>query len=198
MRVGLFAIALLCAGTGSVKAYADTLNYTLTVDVSGSLNGVSFSNAVVTVTGSANTQDVYIGPTNNISNVIAPMRLNIAGVGTYAFTDVMQFFTSLNGVGIGDDGINSTGQHLLIRDSSVLSYNVNMTGSLAGLTGFTSGEMFPTTGGLFEVDSDSADRSGTFTATTPSAATPEPSSLWMLSTGVLGVMGVVRRRHRSF
>jgi hypothetical protein len=193
MRTCLLAVALLFAVGGSTNVSAETIDYTLTVNYSGTFNGVSFTDATITVFGDTDSADIHLGGTNNISNVVAPMQVTISGVGTYTFTDVMEFASVNNNLGIADDSAGD--QHIVIRDSSIVGYTIDMLGSRSGVAGVTLGDAFPTTGGVLELLSYGSSSSGTFTASTPSAV-PEPSALLLLSTGV-ATIGFGRKRLRA-
>jgi hypothetical protein len=63
-------------------------------------------------------------------------------------------------------------------------------GSIDGIAGYNSGIAFNTAAGAFEMTTA---EDATFQAVVP-AATPEPSSLMFLGTGMVGFAGVMRRR----
>jgi hypothetical protein len=95
---------------------------------------------------------------------------------------------------------------LTMTGGPVSSFEINPTsGDCVGFSGGSSCININFSGGsILGVEaSDAADTTGTFdyslgtltiTDLTPSAATPEPSSIALLGTGVLGLAGVVRRR----
>lgn len=83
--VGLFSVPL--------ASHAELITYTESVVASGSLGGRNFTNALVTVTGSADTSQVK--PSITGFNVLTPgARVTVAGVGTFTFNNPIQFFVS--------------------------------------------------------------------------------------------------------
>jgi hypothetical protein len=166
--LGLVAIGLALSTSGS--AYADSITSTITAisPLAGQLSGT------VTV-------DTALGTVTAIDLTL------IQGVSTLTFDSLLYqssltneyYFTSLDGNGdallIGFEGAslsNFTASTPICTNANVCS---NYTSFFAPATG----------------------QGATFDSGTPSALTPEPSSLILLGSGVLGVAGVIRRRTRT-
>jgi hypothetical protein len=179
-------------------ARAEAITFIETATATGSLGGQSFANALVTLTATGDTANVLTDGFQS-AEMSVPLDLTIAGVGSTEFTDpIIVVFNGHTGpneaYGFGDTYPN------IVEGYAILSTFVPYTGTfydlqsaigpIDGVALYNSGILFNTVAGGFEITTA---ENATFQAVTP-AATPEPSSLMLLGTGVLGFARVMRRR----
>jgi PEP-CTERM motif len=173
------------------RAEAGSITYTETVTGSGSLGGVAFTDELITIAGTADTNNVVM-PAPGVFIVLTSTEVTVATVGSATFTDTVQAVDNQPNLlaGFGDNSANLflLGNH----NSAFATYDLKSPiGPTSGTVVVNRGASFATTVGTFEIDSVSTD--GTFSAATTSAV-PEPSSLVMLGIGVVSILGLVRRR----
>lgn len=185
--VTLFAAAALA--TSSLAAYADTITYTESAIGSGSLGKTDFTNALVTLTATGDTSSV-VDEGGGVFVIILPVELTVEGLGSTMFTDTLQFVS--NNVGLAGVGDNSDDQAVLFTTNSAFdSYNLQTgIGPLSGAPEFNAGDSFNTADGAFVTTSFGT---STFEAVVNSSV-PEPSTIAMFGTGLLGLAGAARRK----
>jgi len=215
------AVTLALVLTGiSTAAYADPITFQFSGTASGTIGGTNFSNALVTLNGTGNT--------NNIVSIFgfafaAPITttVTIQGVGTATITDPTEILSSVIPVSIGGnllpfvilgrvdappalDSLTGIGA---IGSNAVLGYNLAtsigpITASPGGI-GFIvpcgvpgSDPCLSTSLGTLSFTSNIGNTSqGTFTATLQPV--PEPTSLFLLGSGVAALVGRSRIRPRG-
>lgn len=190
LRLKVLLAAALVLPFASV-CHASPVTYTITDTASGSLNGTTFSNAGISVTFTGDTSGVFYDAyyTEQANTDIQSATITIDGLGTYAFTGAAEILSGYSTVTfkIGTDpwfmqGFIGTNYDLLSSFATVTSYN-----------GWNS-DPFATSGGTLQFTGISGE--GTFGAAVDSglAPTPEPSSLMLMATGAMGVVGAARRK----
>jgi PEP-CTERM motif len=180
---GLATAALLAASA----AQATPITFTETVTGSGLLGGDSFTNAVVTFTGTADTGDV-VGA-YQISHL--PLSVDVADLGSADFTDdILLFANSVSSdIGFGD---TTTGFALLFVGGFPGGYNLQSDFSLTGPAIVNPGQSSGTTAGAFLFSSTA--ETAVFDAKL--SPTPEPAA-WALMIAGFGLTGVALRRRRA-
>jgi hypothetical protein len=169
-------------------ASATPVTYTESAIATGSLDGTSFLNALVTITLNGNTS-ALVTPSPGLFEIFGAATVTVSGIGTDTFTDSMDVFDNnpLDAAGITDSSINA--DVLDTVDPAFGTYGLTTAiGPITNTSLINSGFDFLTTGGFFDITSVFEDTS-TFTATTTST-TPEPGSLVLLGLGFAGLLGM--------
>lgn len=190
-------LATLCCAAAS----AATITFTETQNGSGSLNGTSFSNALVTIVLTSDTSTITAGLKPGHFLDAGTATVTIAGFGAATFTDTMEAIANQDDPDAGifaDAGIGDETSDLILlatTNSGFSTYDLNgPIGPLSGAAGGNPSFSFPTSDGAFIlISSENADLPATFSATLGSV--PEPGTLWLLSLAFLLLLagGVLRR-----
>src|SRR5450432_4323803 len=159
IHVPLSVTVLLCAAG---LAHAGPVTYTISTTGAGSLNGVTYTSNLITLTEVGDTSGI-VGGGGFFTNV-GTVTFNISGVGSGTFTDTMEVFVNQGSpaAGFGDA---TQGRSVLDTFNSAFStYNLGTSiGPVTDSPFINAGNAFPTTAGAFIID-----RAGNsmFTATT--------------------------------
>jgi hypothetical protein len=196
MRTGrLIATAGLALLGLVANAKASPITYTESATVSGSLNGVSFTNELLTLTGTGDTASVASG--FYFTNVVSA-TFSLAGFGSGTFTESIDVFDNQSVPGAGFQKGPAGGLDLLdiLNNAALASYALTTSiGPITGSPAINSGTSFSTSRGPLILTSFSGDTTFTANAGTVSAV-PLPGAFPLFATGLagLGLLGWRRKR----
>jgi len=188
--ITLLALAVLLCG--ATQAKAGSITYTVQDTASGTLGASSFTDALVTVSFTGNTANVY-GGSGFWQIDLGTASVNIAGTGSALFTDAMFVFDNQGAVaaGIGDNNcIGCKASVLDTYNSAFGSYDLmSAIGPLSGGVYFRPDLSYGTDAGLLHF----SDAGGT--SSFKAVVTPEPATFTLLAS-LLGMAALGRRRKK--
>lgn len=176
--------------------------YTFTGDASGTIDGVSFSDATLTVTATGDVSNVtFTSPTYFLKIPAGSSSFTISGIGSGTFTDETYVFDNTGGLaGFGDNGATLCCDIIQTYDSAIgstafLSYNLQSSigplGPEASDPSTADWVGLNTSLGSFTVSSYDG---VVFQATV--GTVPEPSMFPLLGIGLVGVVIFSTQRKR--
>jgi hypothetical protein len=198
LRVG-FIIVATAAVFVSAQAIASTITYTESGIGSGSLGGITFSDASITIMGTGDTASAVTSGTHSV-NPISNISLDVSGFAQATFTSTTGLAqravgvsggisTSFAGFVASDTGGNQN-DIMVTFGSAFDGYDLTTAIGPINGPGFFVDTTFATTGGVFSLQSLNGNT--TFTATI--AAVPEPSTWAMMILGFAGIGFMAYRR----
>ena len=207
---GVFAFrkyaGLIAAGAAAIfvstQAIASTITYSESGHGTGSLGGVTFTDASITITGTGDTANVSTSGTHVI-NPISVINLKVSGFPQATFTGTTGVAYRALGAptyfaGFADSDTGGTLSGILVTfDSAFGGYDLATAIGPVNGPGFFAADTFATTLGDLSLQSLTGDGSTTFSAslsTIPPSTVPEPST-WALM--LLGFASVVYAKQRK-
>ncbi len=185
--ITLLALAVLLCG--ATQAKAGSITYTVQDTASGTLGASSFTDALVTVSFTGNTANVY-GGSGFWQIDLGTASVNIAGTGSALFTDAMYVADNQGAVAAGIADHNSGGSVLDTFNSAFGSYDLmSAIGPLSGGVYFRPDLSYGTDAGLLHF----SDAGGT--SSFKAVVTPEPATFTLLAS-LLGMAALGRRRKK--
>ena len=199
-------LALFASLSGAM--HADTLNYTFTTNGAGSLDGTSFNFGLygplgVTFTMTADSTNVVVD--GSTFSITGPETVSVAGIGTDTITDNITILDPPDQVFSLRDTTSGGGLNTYTRSECGFCYPPHnlLTGPYGpayfDLSAVTT--IFNTAHGTLVLGpavSYLTEGSADFQITEANvASTPEPSSFILLGSGALGLLTMLRKRHRT-
>jgi len=191
LAFAVIAIALLMCGS---SAHADTITFTETVTLSGSLDGTSFTNALVTFTVVGDTSNSSNGGSGSVYRLPGVTTVNVAGVGTDTLSDASTGAADNQTLGLA--GVSDFTTHLglvfTVDPSAFDTYF--LTTSIGPVSGSSEVSLtsFATDNGSLVISAGA--RTATFGAV---EATPEPAALAMMGIGLFALAAVAKWKVRG-
>jgi hypothetical protein len=171
------------------------ITYTEQFTASGTLGTKTFTDAMLTITGIADTANITNPIPGLFDNATTTATVDIVGTGMATITSSIHAFDFQGGIR-NDAGFNLGGGAVIVDTKN----SVFATYDLKSSIGPESGPVFLSLPAGFSLSTDQGTLSftsfgsnSTFTATT---ATPEPASLTLLGLGVASIAGYAWRRRR--
>lgn len=188
----MFTITCLCMV--SLVAKAIPISFTEMVNASGTLAGVGFTNQSVTLTGSADTSNIFLSRPGTYVLNLPSATLQIGGT-SGLFTDPVQVFDNERN---NAAGFTDTGYFDILYTVSPVFQFFALQGSVtsSGTANIFPGVMFNTSLGSLNLTSTSGISTFTSVSAFP-AITPELSTMTLVSSGMFGLLYAVRSRLRS-
>ena len=189
MKTTITLLALAVLLCGATQAKAGSITYTVQDTASGTLGASSFTDALVTVSFTGNTANVY-GGSGFWEIDLGTASVNIAGTGSALFTDAMFVFDNQGAVAAGIADHSSGGSVLDTYNSAFGSYDLmSAIGPLSGGVYFRPDLSYGTDAGLLHF----SDAGGT--SSFKAVVTPEPATFTLLAS-LLGMAALGRRRKK--
>jgi hypothetical protein len=170
------------------------MTYVETVTATGSLNGVAYTNSLITLTATGDTTGIVSISPIAIANPVS-VTLTVESLGQAAtFTGDYIVFRSGSLAGIIRGTPSALGSDLLdVNNSTFNTYDLaTAIGPIAGVASYNATTGFATNVGTFFINSVSGN--ATFQAT--ATAVPEPSSLALCGIGIALAGALAHRRNR--
>jgi hypothetical protein len=188
MRI-LRLLTLVSVAALPLALHASEIVYSDSFTATGTLGNTSFTDALVTITGEAN-PSTAISEGTGFFALSLPVTFTI-GDESGSFTEPMQVFLSQKGgtAGTGEAGFSSSEFALIFTENPAFAtYQLSqLIAPTTGTSAFNSAS-YATNDGSLELNTVSE---SSFSANSP---VPEPSSIALLATGALGVIGAIKRR----
>jgi PEP-CTERM motif len=185
--LALAALALLICGASAV--HADTITITETATMSGSLDGVSFTNALVTFTVVADPANSSNGGAGTTFRLPGVTTVTVAGI-TDTLSDASTGAVVNQGSGLAGISDFTTHIGLLFTIDPAAFDTYTLMSSIGPVSGNSEVSIFD-----FATDNGSLDLSSAGQATfTAVETTPEPGTIAMFGIGLAGILVLMKKK----